>query len=133
MIAIKNITLIALYIDNDLDQIANKMPRLTSFARGVGLGIGIAIAVPIAIATLAPVLKPVVRGGLKTSIRAMERGREMLAEAIEEVEDLVAETEEEMRAEKAPQEVEAAEADDTGTARTETAENLSGVQSIVNE
>lgn len=74
------------------------MPRFDDFSKGLALGIGAAILIPVAISTLAPVLKPVARSAVKTGLRAAEKGREVLAESVEKFEDLVAETQAEMRA-----------------------------------
>lgn len=66
-------------------------------AKGVLIGIGLAVLVPIAVAALAPVLKPAARAALKAGLLAMEKGREMLAELSETVQDVAAETAVELR------------------------------------
>jgi hypothetical protein len=66
-------------------------------AKGVLIGVGLAVLVPIAVVALAPVLKPAARAALKAGMLAMERGREMLAELSETVQDVAAETEAELR------------------------------------
>jgi hypothetical protein len=65
--------------------------------KGVAIGIGLALLVPVAVAALAPVLKPAVRAALKAGLVAMEKGREMLAELGETVQDVAAETQAELR------------------------------------
>jgi hypothetical protein len=69
-------------------------------AKGVALGAGVALVVPAVIAAMWPVIKPVARSALKASLLAYEKGREGIAELSEEFEDLVAETQEELRAER---------------------------------
>lgn len=69
-------------------------------AKGVMIGIGLAVLVPVAVAALAPVLKPAARAALKAGLLAMEKGREMLAELSETVQDVAAETEAELRESK---------------------------------
>jgi hypothetical protein len=66
-------------------------------AKGVLIGIGIAVLVPVAIAALAPVLKPAARAALKAGLLAVEKGRELIAELSETVQDVAAETEVELR------------------------------------
>lgn len=115
------------------------MPRFDDVTKGVALGLGIAILIPVALKTLAPVLKPVARSALKNGIRAIEKGREMLAETSEMVEDLVAETQAEMRAARFSSEDDLDEsATKANTAGTETAKSAppddqSNVRNIVNE
>ena len=68
---------------------------------------------------------------MKTGLRAVEKGREALAETMEKVEDMVAETRAEMRAER-----EDTTADFEDGASVEAAEHSadeSNVRSIVNE
>ncbi len=67
------------------------------FAKGVAIGIGIAVLVPFALAALAPALKPIARAALKAGLLAAEKGREMLAELSETVQDVAAETQMELR------------------------------------
>jgi hypothetical protein len=80
------------------------MPQFNSFAKGIALGVGVALLVPIAAVTLAPVIRPVARNALKAGALTIERGREFLAETTEMVEDIVAETRAELRAEHLEQE-----------------------------
>ena len=116
----------------DLRQGVEGMPRFDDVTRGVTIGIGIAILIPVALKTLAPVLRPVVRSAVKGSVRAVEKGREILAETSEKVEDLVAETQAEMRAERlhAEDEIEPRAA---GAAAAGQHEDPSNVRNIVNE
>ena len=76
------------------------MAETNDITKGVAIGVGLALLVPVALSALAPTLKPAARIALKTGIRAMEKGREMLAETTEMVEDIVAETEQELRNER---------------------------------
>jgi hypothetical protein len=69
-------------------------------AKGVALGAGVALVVPAVIAAMWPVIKPLARSAIKASLLAYEKGREGIAELNEEFEDLVAETQEELRAER---------------------------------
>ena len=75
------------------------MPHFDNFTKGLAIGIGVTVLLPVAVSTLAPVLKPVARSAIKTGLRATEKGREILAESVEKFEDLIAETQAEMRAE----------------------------------
>jgi hypothetical protein len=72
-------------------------------AKGVLIGIGIAVLLPVAIAALAPVLKPAARAALKAGLLAVEKGRELVAELSETVQDVAAETEAELRESRAAQ------------------------------
>jgi hypothetical protein len=56
-------------------------------AKGIAIGLGVAAAGVL----LAPALRPVTRGALKSGILLVEKGREFMAEASEQLEDLVAE------------------------------------------
>ena len=76
------------------------MPRFDQITKGLAIGIGVAILIPVAWKTIVPMLKPAARSAMKTGIRALEKGREMVAETSEKVEDLVAETQAEMRAKR---------------------------------
>ncbi|MGD8911713.1 MAG: DUF5132 domain-containing protein [Candidatus Thiodiazotropha sp.] len=69
-------------------------------AKGVALGAGLALAVPALVATLWPVMRPVARSAIKAGLIAYEKGREGIAELSEEFEDLIAETQEELRADR---------------------------------
>ena len=114
------------------------MPRFDDVTKGVAIGLGVAILIPVAIRTLAPVLKPVARSALKGGVRVVERGRELIAETSEMVEDLVAETHAEMRDERFYNEDdnEHAPMDDTGVDTAEDTASHSertNVRNIVNE
>ena len=115
------------------------MPRFDSFSKGLALGIGVAILIPVAMTTLAPRVKPAARTAVKSGLRTVEKGREALAGTIEMVEDLVAETQAEMRAER---EHAAADYEDETAEEAVPAEETEGtdqsgdetnVRSIVNE
>ena len=66
-------------------------------AKGIAIGLGVAAAGVM----LTPVLRPVTRGALKSGILLLEKGREFMAEASEQLDDLVAE----VRAELAQEEM----------------------------
>jgi hypothetical protein len=70
----------------------------SDLGKGIALGIGAALLVPVAATVLAPVLKPAARTALKAGMLAFERGRETFAELGEMMEDMVAETQAELRA-----------------------------------
>ena len=80
------------------------MPQFNDFAKGIALGVGVALLVPVAAIALAPVIRPVARDAIKIGARAIERGREVLAETTEMVEDIVAETRADLRTEHLEQE-----------------------------
>ncbi|MGZ8217427.1 DUF5132 domain-containing protein [Methylomagnum sp.] len=61
-------------------------------AKGVAIGVGVAAAVPI----LAVVAKPAARSMMRTGILFFEKGREFLAAAEENFEDMVAEVKSEL-------------------------------------
>lgn len=65
-------------------------------ARGAAIGVGVATAA----AFLLPAARPVARAVLKTGILCFERGRELVAEAGEAFEDLVAEVKADLAAER---------------------------------
>jgi hypothetical protein len=115
------------------------MPRFDDVTKGIALGLGVAILIPVAVKTLAPVLKPIARSAVKNGIRAVEKGREMLAETSEMVEDLVAETQAEMRAARFGSEDDVDESAtmdnsaDMETSKSTPSEDQSNVRNIVNE
>lgn len=81
------------------------MPKLNDmldggFTKGLAIGVTAALLVPVVATALAPVLRPAARSVLKAGLRAYQRGQEALAEFGEAVEDLVAETDAELKAEK---------------------------------
>lgn len=59
--------------------------------RGVLIGLAVAALTPLMMPVLAAVAKPLARAAIKTGIIAYEKGREVLAEVGEVIEDLVAE------------------------------------------
>jgi hypothetical protein len=69
-------------------------------AKGMALGAGLALAVPALVATLWPVMRPVARSAIKAGLIAYEKGREGVAELSEEFEDIIAETQEELRTDR---------------------------------
>jgi hypothetical protein len=66
--------------------------------KGFAVGIGVAVLVPLAVIALAPVIKPAARSAAKAGLRAYEQLRQTVEDAGEIVEDLVAETQAELRA-----------------------------------
>jgi hypothetical protein len=58
---------------------------------GIGIGIGAAVAFPFVAPIAAAVLRPLTKVLLKQSFLALEHGRERLAQALEGLEDVVAE------------------------------------------
>lgn len=65
-------------------------------AKGVAIGVGVAAAVPL----LAVVARPAARSMMKTGILFFEKGREFLAAAEENFEDMVAEVKSELAEER---------------------------------
>ncbi len=84
--------------------------------RGLLIGLAAAALVPLILPLVAGVAKPFARAAIKTGIIAYEKGREVVAEVGEVIEDLVAEARAELaeaevaKAASAEQIVEAAEA-----------------------
>lgn len=77
------------------------MPKIddllkSDVARGAAIGVGVATVA----AFLLPAARPVARAVLKTGILCFERGRELVAEAGETFEDLVAEVKADLAAER---------------------------------
>lgn len=105
------------------------MPRIDDVTKGLALGIGVAMLIPVAYRVIAPVLKPVARSAVKSGILAIEKGREMLAETSEKVEDLVAETQADMRAQRMHVEEDAVEVAENSVQP----DDQSNVRNIVNE
>ena len=68
---------------------------------GLAIGIGSAILAPIVIPILASVAKPLAKASIKGGLMLFEKGKEVVAETQEVVEDLVAEAKAEL-AEAAP-------------------------------
>lgn len=71
-------------------------------ARGVAIGLAAAVLIPAAAVILAPYWRPAARSALKLGIRALEKAREAGAELAELVEDVAAEVQEELRADRTP-------------------------------
>jgi hypothetical protein len=69
--------------------------------RGILIGLAVAALTPLILPVLAAVGKPLARAAIKTGIIAYEKGREVVAEVGEVIEDLVAEA----RAELAESEI----------------------------
>jgi hypothetical protein len=67
-----------------------------SIVTGLAMGIGAAILAPVVIPVLASVAKPLAKAAIKGGLMIYEKGREVVAEAGEVVEDLVAEAKAEM-------------------------------------
>ena len=63
---------------------------------GLAIGIGAAILAPVVIPLAAGIVKPLLKGTIKGGIILYEKGQEMVAEAGEVVEDLVAEAKAEL-------------------------------------
>jgi len=84
------------------------MPKVDDlFKNGTVLGVAIGLGAAAVAAALVPALptiaragRPAARGALKSGLILMERGREVLAEASEELEDLLAEVRAEMQHER---------------------------------
>jgi hypothetical protein len=68
----------------------------SDIARGAAIGVGVATAA----AFLLPAVRPVARAVLKTGIVCFERSRELIAEAGEAFEDIVAEVKADLAAER---------------------------------
>ncbi len=63
---------------------------------GLAIGLGAAILAPVIIPLVAAIAKPLAKATIKGGLLLYERGREVVAEAGEVVEDLVAEVKSEM-------------------------------------
>ena len=68
--------------------------------RGAALGIGAALVAVAAIPAIMVATRPLARVALKSSLLLLEKGREAVAEAGENLEDLVAEVKAELAAER---------------------------------
>jgi hypothetical protein len=64
---------------------------------GLALGIGATIVAPLVVPVLASIAKPVAKGAIKGGIILFEKGKEMSAEVVESVEDLMAEVQSELK------------------------------------
>jgi hypothetical protein len=69
-------------------------------ARGAALGVGAALVAVAAIPAIVAATRPLVRVAVKSSLLLLEKGREVVAEAGEHMEDLVAEVKAELAAER---------------------------------
>lgn len=63
---------------------------------GLAIGIGAAVLAPAVLPVVASVVKPLAKAAIKGGIMLYEKGRETAAEAIEMVEDIVAEAKAEL-------------------------------------
>ena len=68
---------------------------------GIAIGVGLLVA-PVVIPMIATAARPVAKAAIKGGLMLYEKGREMLAEVSEVVEDLAAEAKSEVQAELAP-------------------------------
>jgi len=73
---------------------------------GLAIGIGASILAPLVVPLAAAIVKPLLKGTIKGGIILYEKGQEMVAEAGEVVEDLMAEAKAELA--PAPAEIESA-------------------------
>ena len=69
-------------------------------AKGVAIGVGVALLAPVALAGLAGVGRPAARAAIKAGLLMYEKGLETAAELGEILEDLVAEAEAEIEADR---------------------------------
>ena len=67
---------------------------------GIAIGVGLLVA-PVVIPMVAAAARPVAKAGIKGGLMVYEKGRELLSEAVEVVEDLAAEARSEVQAELA--------------------------------
>jgi hypothetical protein len=67
---------------------------------GIAIGVGLLVA-PVVIPMVAAAARPVAKAAIKGGLMVYEKGREMLAETLEVVEDLAAEAKSEVQAELA--------------------------------
>ena len=63
---------------------------------GLAIGVGTAILAPVVIPMVASIAKPLAKAAIKGGIMLYEKNRELIAEATEVVEDLVAEAKAEL-------------------------------------
>lgn len=70
-------------------------------AKGVALGLGAALVAVAAIPTIMTAGRPFARVAIKSGLLLLEKGREAMAEATEDLEDLVAEVKAELAGEAA--------------------------------
>lgn len=67
---------------------------------GLAVGLGVVILAPIVAPVVAEVVKPLVKAAIKGSIVMVHKGRQMVAEAVETLEDLAAEAQAELEQER---------------------------------
>lgn len=72
------------------------MARRDDVLKGTAIGIGLTVLVPVTIAIVIPVVRPIVRSAVKAGIHVYERGREVVQEFGEAVEDVRAEVQQEL-------------------------------------
>jgi hypothetical protein len=65
------------------------------------LGIGVLILAPVIAPAAASVLKPLAKATIKTGLSLVQKGRELISEAAESLEDIAAEVKAELIAERA--------------------------------
>ena len=63
---------------------------------GLAIGIGVAVLAPVIIPAASRVVKPLAKAAIKGGVSFYEKGREVMAEAMEVIEDLVAEAKSEL-------------------------------------
>lgn len=68
---------------------------------GLAIGVGALILAPTVVPAVAAILKPLAKAGIKSGFIAYEKGREVLAETREVIEDLAAEVKAELSQEYA--------------------------------
>lgn len=72
------------------------MARRDDLLKGTAIGIGLTVLVPVALAIVIPVVRPIVRSAVKAGIHVYERGREVVQEFAEAVDDVRAEVQQEL-------------------------------------
>jgi len=66
---------------------------------GLAIGIGVIILAPVVIPVVAAVAKPLIKAGIKGGLLLVEKGKELVAETQEMIEDLTAEVKAELHQE----------------------------------
>ncbi|GAB4261272.1 MAG: hypothetical protein Kow0065_11780 [Methylomicrobium sp.] len=103
------------------------MIKIDDFIKtGTPLGIAIGVGATVLAAATLPVLpalaraaRPGARAAIKTGIMLVERGREMMAEASEEIEDIVAEARADLRREHRQNQATPEQAEESVSARND--------------
>ena len=72
------------------------MAQRDDLLKGTAIGIGLTVLVPVAVAVVIPVVRPLVRSLVKAGIHVYERGREVVEEFGEAVDDVRAEVQQEL-------------------------------------